>query len=420
MNYFLRRKIFKHAIQSYKMSLSVDNKKIEKKTSLTLMLTYSCSLLMFLFALFCFYIIDIRGIIFKALITFSLLNMFNFFLFFRHKNLVILYNIFSVLIFILSFLICLYSGGINSRFTMFIVLLIFAGYFSNSFYGKLWLIIAPFSVIILYIIGLLNNKTNIIPHEISSSYNLFISLIIILVSGLVGGLMNKNHQKLFEKKKVIEKQNILLEKQKEELIKVNREKTAMLKAVQNRVKKSLKVVQSLLKRDSTGIDDDKVLEAVEEAQKRVLYMAIFHEKIFQPGKETQMNIKEVIDLIISDLKGAYAKGNKIIFNVDVKDVDIEMKTMVPLGLVVNELITNSLKYAFKNQDRGEIKVQIKATDNKCYEMIVGDNGIGRKENNKNTGIGTKLIEIFTKQLNGSLERLDQSGTVYKLVFNTID
>jgi len=125
-----------------------------------------------------------------------------------------------------------------------------------------------------------------------------------------------------------------------------------------------------LKRESTGIDDDKVLEAVEEAQKRVLYMSIFHEKIFKSGKLTHMNIKEVIDLMIKDLTRAYAKGNKVKFDVDIKDVAIEVKTLIPLGLIVNELITNSLKYAFQNQDRGEIIVQIKATNNDHFEMLL--------------------------------------------------
>jgi len=241
-------------------------------------------------------------------------------------------------------------------------------------------------------------------------------LMVLMIMGIIlywNRILNKEIVKRKKAEEKIEDSLIKLENQ-------NREKTAMLNAVQNRVKKSLKVVHGLLKRESTGIDDDKVLEAVEEAQNRVLYMAIFHEKIFQSGKLTHMNIKEVIDLIIKDLTRAYAKGNKVKFDVDVKDVAIEVKTLVPLGLIVNELITNSLKYAFQNQDRGEIKVQIKSIDHKCYEMIVGDNGIGRKEETENSGIGTKLIEIFTKQLNGTLERLDQPGTVYRLVFNTID
>jgi len=221
----------------------------------------------------------------------------------------------------------------------------------------------------------------------------------------------------YKKKQVI---NELLEKQKDEVSRKNEEKKAMLKEIHHRVKNNLQVVNSLLKLQSRGIEDKHVVAMFKEAQNRVLSMALLHEKMYRADDLKHIDVKEHFMLLVNDLVSSYAVEKNITLDVDVEELDIGMRTLVPLGLIINEIITNSLKYAFENNNEGKIIVHIKHLKGKEYEMILGDNGIGLIEKEETTGIGKKLIQIFVKQLNGEMLRLDKSGTIYKIIFEKID
>jgi len=234
------------------------------------------------------------------------------------------------------------------------------------------------------------------------------SLVLILAIGLY---------RSYKKKQII---NELLEKQKEEVSRKNEEKKAMLKEIHHRVKNNLQVVNSLLKLQSRGIEDKHVVAMFKEAQNRVLSMALLHEKMYRADDLKHIDVKEHFMLLVNDLVSSYSVDKKITLDVDVEELDIGMRTLVPLGLIINEIITNSLKYAFENSIEGKIIVHIKHLKGKVYEMILGDNGIGLIEEEESTGIGKKLIQIFVKQLNGEMQRLGRLGTVYKIKFEKID
>ena len=234
------------------------------------------------------------------------------------------------------------------------------------------------------------------------------SFVFVLTIGLYRG---------YKKKQVI---NELLEKQKDEVSRKNEEKKAMLKEIHHRVKNNLQVVNSLLKLQSRGIEDKQVVAMFKEAQNRVLSMALLHEKMYRADDLKHIDVKEHFMLLVNDLVSSYAVEKKITLDVDVGELDIGMRTLVPLGLIINEIITNSLKYAFENRSEGKIIVHIKHVKGKVYEMILGDNGIGLVEEEKSSGIGKKLIQIFVKQLNGEMLRLDKPGTVYEIKFEKID
>jgi len=219
-----------------------------------------------------------------------------------------------------------------------------------------------------------------------------------------------------KKKKKIYK---LLKKQKEAISLKNDEKTAMLKEIHHRVKNNLQVVNSLLKFQSREIKDKNVVAIFEKAQKRVVSMAMLHEKMYNSEDLKHVDFKEYISLLMADLIETYSVGKKIRLNLEVEDVHFEMRTLVPLGLIINEIITNSFKHAFIDILEGEIKIHIKQLKNKTYEMNIGDDGRG-SANSEDSGIGNKLIHIFVKQLNGTIELLKQSGTVYKIIFEEID
>ena len=195
----------------------------------------------------------------------------------------------------------------------------------------------------------------------------------------------------------------------------NEEKKVMLQEIHHRVKNNLQVVNSLLRYQSRDIVDKKVLGMFEKAQKRVLSMAMLHEKMYSSENLKHIDVKEHFTLLIEDLVKNYAIEKKISLDIEIDEVDMGIETLTPLGLIINELISNSLKYAFDDSDKGIIMVHLKRLNAK-YELIIGDNGVGFTPNNESVGLGTKLIQIFTKQLNGTIEKLEQPGTVYKLVF----
>jgi len=249
---------------------------------------------------------------------------------------------------------------------------------------------------------------------------LYFSLLIILLIAILSFVIYRSSRANKRSARLLTEKNIEIKKKNEELVNKNEEKTAMMKEIHHRVKNNLQVVNSLLKFQSREIEDDRILAMFKEAQNRVLSMALLHEKMYRSDNLQYIDVQEHITLLVEDLLKTYAVGKKIKLDIIIEEVEIGIRTLVPLGLIINEMISNTLKYAFKNKDEGKITVRIKSLESVKYEMIIGDDGIGLKQENKPTGMGTKLIQIFTKQLNGTLEQLDQPGTVFKLIFERID
>ena len=243
-----------------------------------------------------------------------------------------------------------------------------------------------------------------------------IAIVLISIAFLLALVLSAAINKGNKRKKIIYK---LLRKQKEEIAVKNDEKTAMLKEIHHRVKNNLQIVNSLLKFQSREIEDENVLQIFEKAQKRVISMAILHEKMYNSDDLKHVNIKEYISLLIADLIKTYSVGKKITLNFEIENIHFEMRTLVPLGLIINEIVTNSFKHAFIDILEGEIKIHIKHVKNKTYEMVIGDDGTGYS-NIEHAGIGNKLMHIFVKQLKGTIELLKLPGTVYKIVFKEID
>ena len=200
----------------------------------------------------------------------------------------------------------------------------------------------------------------------------------------------------------------------------NQEKTAMLKEIHHRVKNNLQVVNSLLKLQSREIEDEKVIGMFKEAQNRVLSMALLHEKMYRSDDLQHIDIQDHIFLLVEDLIKSYEVEKLVESEVDISVIDIGIRTLIPLGLIINEIITNALKHAFSEENSAKIIVRLKKMEGDIYELIIGDNGIGKDDSQKSTGLGEKLIQIFTKQLKGTFERLEVPGTMYKLSFYKID
>jgi len=196
----------------------------------------------------------------------------------------------------------------------------------------------------------------------------------------------------------------------------NEEKQVMMKEIHHRVKNNLQVVNSLLRLQSKEVKDAKVLEMFKNTQRRVLSMAKLHENMYSTENLKLINAKKHLSGLISDIIDSYGLGKDINIKLNIIDEELSIKTLLPLSLIVNEIITNSLKHAFINKHEGNVILELKKSNKEDFEMIIGDDGIGFHPLDESSGLGTKLINIFSRQLNGTIRLLEKEGAFYELKF----
>ncbi len=189
----------------------------------------------------------------------------------------------------------------------------------------------------------------------------------------------------------------------------NKEKTVLLQEIHHRVKNNLQVIVSLLRMQSRDIDSEETRKSFEEAINRVLTMSLIHQKMYEKESLVDIDIKDYLNTLIQNLIDSSSIDKKVDFKIDSTLKSVSAKSIVPLGLIINELVSNSIKHAFK--ESGRIELTLKPRERLGFSMIYFDNGKW-KENNGKT-FGTQLIETFTEQLEGTYERtISDSGTTY--------
>ena len=210
-------------------------------------------------------------------------------------------------------------------------------------------------------------------------------------------------------------------KRDEEQIKASlAEKEVLLQEIHHRVKNNLQVISSLLKLQSRYIQDSRVTEMLKESQNRVRSMALVHEQLYQSKNLSDIDFAEYIHNLSHNLFQAYeiyAEGIKLETNIAPCSLNID--TAVPCGLIINELVTNSLKYAFTGQTKGKIKIDFTLDNNKVCVLAVSDSGIGFPQDldyrNART-LGLRLVGSLVKQIRGKIELLDVAGTKFQITF----
>ncbi len=201
--------------------------------------------------------------------------------------------------------------------------------------------------------------------------------------------------------------------QKEIIEKSLEEKEILLKEIHHRVKNNLQIVSSLLSLQSNYISDEKALDAVRESKNRVQSMAIIHQNLYQDESLVNIDVKEYVEKLVEYLFHSYNIHNSNIqLEMDIQPLRLDVDTLVPLGLVLNELINNCLKYAFPEPHKGKIKVILKH-ENTSLKLSVYDNGIGMQGDashfNQNS-FGHKMINAFMKKLKGDIKIYNEDGT----------
>ena len=194
-------------------------------------------------------------------------------------------------------------------------------------------------------------------------------------------------------------------KDKEKIIKESLvEKEMMLKEIHHRVKNNLQIISSLLNLQSGNVSDDKDLELFIESRDRVRSMAMIHEKLYQSENLSKINFKDYLENLTQQLLMSYDLTGKVNLNFDCDDVFMGIETAVPCGLLVNELITNSMKHAFPDELSGNINITLKEYDD--YELIISDDGIGLPKDiniDESNSLGLQIINNLINQIDGTIK-----------------
>lgn len=197
-----------------------------------------------------------------------------------------------------------------------------------------------------------------------------------------------------------------------------KEKEQLLKEIHHRVKNNMQIISSLLSLQSDNTVDQKLTELLRESRNRINSMALVHEMLYKSTNLSKIEIKGYIETLCTSIKQSYILPEYTIdFKFDIEDIHFDIDRMMPIGLILNEVISNSLKHAFPEK-RGEIKLSAKQNDEK-YCLTISDNGKGFKtgfdfENDSN--LGMQLINILADQLGGTIAIESINGVQYQITF----
>jgi two-component sensor histidine kinase/DNA-binding response OmpR family regulator len=199
-----------------------------------------------------------------------------------------------------------------------------------------------------------------------------------------------------------------------------KEKDALLREIHHRVKNNMQVISSLLKLQSRYIKDKDAQEMYTESQNRIQSMALIHEKLYQSENLSRINFSDYISNLSQRLFSFYGISSyRINFSINAHEVWLSIHDAIPCGLIINELLSNSLKHAFPEGREGEIKIVLRVINDSHVEFIFSDNGIGLPEDiniEETDTLGLQLVSILTQQLDGTITIDRKFGTTFTITF----
>lgn len=195
------------------------------------------------------------------------------------------------------------------------------------------------------------------------------------------------------------------------------EQQTLLAELNHRVKNNMAIIISLLNMQKNRTDNPETLEALQDVHDRVMSMALVHQKMYQNKNISMVELAPYITELIAEIRNSIDIKKNITFRTEIEPIQLDLSTTIPLGLILNELITNAIKHAFPSKENPEIFISLKQVDDNHFEVLVLDNGIGSTAPNlsKRNGLGMKLIESLTEQINGKCEFKTDNGLHFKLI-----
>jgi PAS domain S-box-containing protein len=199
------------------------------------------------------------------------------------------------------------------------------------------------------------------------------------------------------------------------------EKEVLIKEIHHRVKNNLQVISSLLNLQVLRLHDEKTREILKESQNRIRSMALVHEKLYQSDDLGRIDMASYIRELTSHLLHTYRTSPALVeATIEVERVFLNLTTAIPLGLLLNELVTNAMKHAFPGGRKGRIRVALGMEKDGSCTFLFRDNGVGFSDtSSQEVSLGLTLIDLLAKQLGGTLERKTEGGAEYRIMFKEI-
>ena len=264
------------------------------------------------------------------------------------------------------------------------------------------------------------NKHYEAMHGISNFNSLAIALELISIISIISYivfLFVKTRKNAEDKLIAVNKE---LAAQNKEILKRDDEKTVLVKEIHHRVKNNLQIIISLLRLQMTEIRSSEAKTHFSEAINRVMVMSSIHQKLYQENNLTDFDLNNYVEELATELKNFFREDDDISINVNAHYHNIDIKTIVPVGLLLNELLSNSFKYAFQSVSKGVISIDITEKEGH-FELKYADNGKWINKSKEENGFGLELIDILTEQLNGSKSIVtDENGTFYTFKLQSLN
>ncbi|MGZ4086690.1 MAG: tetratricopeptide repeat-containing sensor histidine kinase [Bacteroidia bacterium] len=261
---------------------------------------------------------------------------------------------------------------------------------------------------------IIRNSTLIHEQEKTHRSYLISGIVVLLFAVLFLIINAKNNQRrqteLFSKNKHIIQQKNTIEA-------TLKEKEFLMKEIHHRVKNNLQIISSMLNLQADKITNSDIKGLLQEGRQRINSMALIHQMLYNQNNMSYVSICNYLNTLVTQIERAYHNPDNTVTQVMCEDIQLDLDTAIPLGLIVNELVTNAHKHAFKNKEGSRsIIINLSKIDSE-FVLLVKDNGVGFTYTGvSGSGLGMELISMLSHQLNGKLEFINKNGTAVKLSF----
>lgn len=223
---------------------------------------------------------------------------------------------------------------------------------------------------------------------------------------------------LYNQYRIKQRNNRAISSRNEQLSDLLQEKEWLLKEVHHRVKNNLQVVVSLLQSQSVYLRDE-ALAAVHNSQHRVQAMALIHQKLYLTENVTTIQMNTYVPELVQYLQDSFVSRTRIRFGIDIAPVALDVTLAIPLGLIINEAVTNVFKHAFTGRDRGQVSISLQPQDDQQWELRISDNGVGLPAGNASTrpaSLGMSLMQGLCRDFSGTCSIDCYQGTHIRILF----
>jgi len=197
------------------------------------------------------------------------------------------------------------------------------------------------------------------------------------------------------------------------------EKELLLREIHHRVKNNLQIVMSLLNTQSAYLQNDAALTAIRDSQQRIHSISLIHKKLYQSNNIAQINMPVYIQELVDYLRDSYGTGQSVRFDLNIDPIDLDVIQAVPIGLILNEAISNAVKYAFPDNRAGVVAISMEHGEADQFKLTISDNGTGLPQGfdpRKSASLGMSLMRGLSKQLHGSFDLKNEGGLTISIVF----